>query len=65
MEKLVFSNDYVTSVGTHLRGEEHYIQVGVSEGQYIPYIQILLTDGKWEGYPVEVIVHPLSEPHSN
>lgn len=63
LEKKIISNAYVTSVGTRQRDGEQFIQVGVSEQKYVSEIQSLLTEGKWKGHQVEIIVNPLSEPH--
>jgi hypothetical protein len=63
LEKIIISNAFVTSIGTRTRGDESFIEVGVEAEKDTVEIKKHLTDGKWQGHSVEIIVKPMSEPH--
>ncbi len=62
LEALIISNEFVTSISTRTRGSGDYIEVGVAAEKNVAAVQSHLDAGKWEGFPVEVIVEPPSTP---
>ncbi len=60
LQALIISNEFVTSITTRYRDTGEYIEVGVAEAKYISEVLSHLDGGKWQGFPVEVIVEPPS-----
>lgn len=56
LEKKIFANDFVTSIGTRNVDSKSFIQISVKSADHIKDIQAFLTDGKWEGYTVDIVI---------
>lgn len=60
LEDKIMPNDYVTSIGTRHIDSKSFIQVGVTKEEYKENIKSLLDDGKWKGFPVDVVIEEKS-----
>lgn len=58
LEKKIFANDFVNSIGTRNVDSKSFIQITVKSEDHVKDIKAFLTDGKWEGFDVDILVEP-------